>query len=130
MTLMQQKSAFSIGYTPGLKSRIVGKHGKVLKSSDDYSFKKIENQGMFKSSILHFEQEISGLEEFHRQYINSKETFIDNYVRDDENEIIDFDEVKGSIVRKTEKILSHVDESSLARIIEKVHLKETKPKIE
>jgi len=41
--------------------------------------------------FLNFEKEISELENFHDQYIKSKDIFIKDYVRDDQNEIIDFE---------------------------------------
>lgn len=42
----------------------------------------------------------------------SKNLFLNNFVAEDDNELIDFDEQIGKIVKKTEKQLSIVDEFS------------------
>jgi len=108
---MNRTNAFSYEYLTGLKTRIVGKHGKLLTICEsDPDIQEAQSKGY---GIVGMESDVKELEDCHRNYLLVKKRFMQNFVMEDENELIDYDEVKGKIVKKTENQLSLVDKYSL-----------------
>lgn len=111
LTLMRRKKAFSYCFITGLQSRQVGKHGKILTVAEndaDVQNAKLSQYGMFGD-----EAEVIHLENSHTEYLDEKKNFIDHFVAGDENELIDYDEFTGKIVKKTQNQLNFVDKDSL-----------------
>lgn len=111
LTLMRKQNAFSYGYITGLKTRLVGKHGKILTITETGSYvqkMKLENFG-----AVGCQTEATNLEKCHKDYLVQKKAFIKNFVLHDDNEIIDYDEQTRQVIKKTEREIGYVDEYSL-----------------
>lgn len=115
LAFMRRKKSFSYCFITGLQTRLVGKHGKILtmaESDADIQNARLTSYGMFGD-----ETEVLHLEHSHVAYLTDKKNFIEDFVVDDENELIDYDEFTGKIVKKTQNQLNFVDKDSLELLI-------------
>jgi hypothetical protein len=109
--LLIDKSAFMLSYLAGLKTRVINRRGEVLKLMASDS----EGNQLMSKAEKHFmgSEDLLALKKLKTKYLETKRFLLKEFVTNDTNELLDFDEDTGLVSRKLQEDLSKVTSLSL-----------------
>lgn len=111
ITLLLDSKAFRLSYLTGLKTRVLNKRGEVMKFM---AFDSEGNQLLNKANqILLAGDELLNLKKLKMKYLETKKHLLKDFVANDPNELLDYDEDTGLVSRKMQEDLNKVTRLSL-----------------
>ena len=117
ISLMFAKRWIVVGQKHGMRTSLLAKNGVVCKDNQirnldlEYQLEKIR----FDHEIMSDQTKEQGLDSL-RQYVNLKETFLAEYVREDPNEVLCFEANVKRLMKESEQRLSLVSKEQITKL--------------
>lgn len=111
LKLLMDRKAFIISYLAGLKTRVISKRGEVMKFM---AFDSDGNQLLNKTNqLLVASDDLLNLKKLKMKYLETKKHLLKDFVANDPNELLDYDEDTGLVSRKLQEELNKITRLSL-----------------